>query len=85
MVQKKEDFKIADYIYEKFDPRNQGIIENISVNTITMKTTNGIKEYLPDRVTKDYHSIIITLIDTIDEWKELWFQQKKVVDILSKK
>ena len=82
MDQTKEDFKIGDYVYEKFDPRNQGIIDNISLNTITIKTKNGIKEYPRDRVTKDYHSIITTLIDSVDEWKGLWFQKKKDVDIL---
>ncbi len=85
MDQKNEDFKIGNYIYEIFDPNNQGIIDNIYGNTITMKTKNGLKEYPRDRVTKDYHSIITTLIGVVDEWKELWFQKKKEVDILSKK
>tara|TARA_B100000787_G_scaffold167081_2_gene153253 strand:+ start:18 stop:266 length:249 start_codon:yes stop_codon:yes gene_type:complete len=78
------DIKIGQYVYEIFDPTNNGTVHSITTTQIIVNTKKGIITYQKDRVTNDYHLIIDNLINSVDEWKELWFQKKKDTDSLIK-
>ena len=80
-----EDFKVGDYVYEIFNPRNNGSISSISHNYIVVDIGGKPVTYKTNLITKNYHTIINNLINRVDEWKELWFEKKNTVNFLLKK
>tara|TARA_B110001469_G_scaffold126830_2_gene145589 strand:+ start:551 stop:808 length:258 start_codon:yes stop_codon:yes gene_type:complete len=78
------EIKIGDQVYEIFDPKNNGPVQNITETQIIVNTKKGYITYPKNRVTNDYHLIINNLIENVEEWKSLWFQNKKDTQSLYK-
>lgn len=79
------DFKIGTHVYEIFDPRNNGLVIQLGIDDVIVETRKGKVSYKTNRITKDYHKVISTLIESVDEWRELWFQKKHECDALKEK
>ena len=52
------EIKIGDQVYEIFDPKNNGPVQNITETQIIVNTKKGYITYPKNRVTNDYHLII---------------------------
>ena len=55
------------------------------IDDVIVETRKGKVSYKTNRITKDYHNVISTLIESVDEWRELWFQKKHECDALKEK
>lgn len=79
------DFKIGAHVYEIFDPRNNGLVIQLEIDDVIVETRKGKVSYKKNRITDDYHMVISNLIESVDEWRDLWFQKKRECDVLRNK